>query len=64
MACNFQSFLETRYEISAEAHVLMIARLVFVVTWLWLKLLGSMAVNVNDFLRAEAGLGLSRVLAY
>ena len=55
MACNFQSFLETRYEISAEAHVLMIAKLVLVVTWLWLKLPGSMAVNVNDFLRAEAG---------
>ena len=41
--------------------MLMIAKMAFVVTWLWLKLLGSMAVNVNDFLRTGGRLSLSRV---
>ena len=64
MSFNFQSFLETRYVISAEPYLLKIAKLAFGGTWLWLQLLGSMAVNVNDLLRVEVGWGLSRVLAY
>ena len=55
MSGGFQSFLGTRYEISGKPHVLMVAKSAFVFTWLLLQLLGPMAADVNDFLRAEAG---------